>query len=229
MHTILVCDAEPITIEGLLRLLESAEGMRVVAAQNCFPDGMDAIHHLQPSMVVLDKSLGLHSVLEWLIDLRRASSAMPVMVWGSPLSDSEALRLINAGASGVVRKTAPLESILSCIYAVLHGRTWMEENVSLVCERPLQPGRSPLTAREMQVLDLVKRGLKNKDIAESLGIRLGTVKIHVKHIFEKTGVRGRYGLALSGMRQKGTYAAAGGIWMGNLGDRGGGVITSTAE
>jgi len=50
---------------------------------------------------------------------------------------------------------------------------------------------------------LVERGLRNKEIAGSLGIQTGTVKIHLKHIFEKTGCRGRYGLALSGLRDKG--------------------------
>jgi DNA-binding NarL/FixJ family response regulator len=56
------------------------------------------------------------------------------------------------------------------------------------------------------VRDLVERGLKNKDIAVALGIRTGTVKIHLKHIFEKTGIHGRYGLALSGLKEKGLLA-----------------------
>jgi DNA-binding NarL/FixJ family response regulator len=63
--------------------------------------------------------------------------------------------------------------------------------------------RSELTAREQQVLELVEQGCKNKEIAQELGIRPGTVKIHLKHIFEKTGVRGRYGLALTGWRDRG--------------------------
>ena len=54
--------------------------------------------------------------------------------------------------------------------------------------------------------DLVERGMKNKDIAVALGIRTGTVKIHLKHIFEKTGIHGRYGLALSGLKEKGLLA-----------------------
>jgi len=49
----------------------------------------------------------------------------------------------------------------------------------------------------------VEQGFKNKEIATELGIRPGTVKIHLKHIFEKTGVRGRYGLALSGLKDRG--------------------------
>lgn len=63
--------------------------------------------------------------------------------------------------------------------------------------------RSELTSREQQVLELVEQGFKNKEIANELGIRPGTVKIHLKHIFEKTGVRGRYGLALTGLRERG--------------------------
>jgi len=73
-----------------------------------------------------------------------------------------------------------------------------------------QPGypRSELTAREHQVLELVEQGFKNKEIALELGIRPGTVKIHLKHIFEKTGVRGRYGLAISGLKDKGIVSIA---------------------
>jgi DNA-binding NarL/FixJ family response regulator len=68
-----------------------------------------------------------------------------------------------------------------------------------------------LTAREQQVMELVELGTKNKDIAIALGIRTGTVKIHLKHIFEKTGIRGRYGLALSGLKEKGLVASGAGV------------------
>jgi len=50
---------------------------------------------------------------------------------------------------------------------------------------PYRAARSPLTGRELEVMELVERGLKNKDIASALGIRIGTVKIHLKHIFER--------------------------------------------
>jgi two-component system nitrate/nitrite response regulator NarL len=84
----------------------------------------------------------------------------------------------------------------------------MEECVfheSLGAERG---ARSDLTAREVQVLELVEQGFKNKEIAVELGIRPGTVKIHLKHIFEKTGVKGRYGLAITGLREKGVVSMA---------------------
>jgi DNA-binding NarL/FixJ family response regulator len=79
----------------------------------------------------------------------------------------------------------------------------MEDGVLADNEWPIRPQRSALTARELEVAELVERGMKNRDIADALGIRTGTVKIHLKHIFEKTGIRGRYGLALSGLKEKG--------------------------
>jgi DNA-binding CsgD family transcriptional regulator len=83
------------------------------------------------------------------------------------------------------------------------GHTWMEESVLQEPERTPRGTRSNLTSRELQVVELIEQGLTNRDIAARLGIRPGTVKIHLKHIFAKTGIRGRYGLALSGLREKG--------------------------
>jgi DNA-binding NarL/FixJ family response regulator len=84
----------------------------------------------------------------------------------------------------------------------------MEECVFRDSARQTGYPRSELTAREHQVLELVEQGSKNKEIALELGIRPGTVKIHLKHIFEKTGVRGRYGLAINGLKDKGIVSIA---------------------
>jgi DNA-binding NarL/FixJ family response regulator len=92
---------------------------------------------------------------------------------------------------------------MACVRAVAAGGSWMEDSTMWERDRPYRAARSPLTGRELEVMELVERGLKNKDIASALGIRIGTVKIHLKHIFEKTGIRGRYGLALSGLKEKG--------------------------
>jgi DNA-binding NarL/FixJ family response regulator len=85
----------------------------------------------------------------------------------------------------------------------------MEEALFHEKERLTRAQRPHLTPREAEVMELVEQGLKNKEIAKTLGIRPGTVKIHLKHIFEKTGVHGRYGLALSGLREKGLLAVTG--------------------
>jgi two-component system, NarL family, nitrate/nitrite response regulator NarL len=111
--------------------------------------------------------------------------------------------MVQAGAQGVIRKTAPLHSLLDCLKSVAAGNTWMDDVMFQNAEKSTGSSRSNLTMREQQVAELVEQGLKNKEIARSLGICPGTVKIHLKHIFEKTGVRGRYGLALSGLKERG--------------------------
>ena len=207
LDSVVVCDTEPVAMEGLRSLLESAEGLCVIAAETSLVDGMDAVRELQPAVLVVDKSFGIQAVMECLRTLRREEFRTAAVVWSVALSEAEALRLLQAGAAGVVHKTARLDTLVDCIRQVAGGSTWMEEDLVAAPDQPVRIGRSALTARELQVMELVERGMRNKEIAIALGIRTGTVKIHVKHIFEKTGIRGRYGLALSGLKQKGLRAA----------------------
>jgi len=208
VDSVAVCDTEPIAIEGLRSLLESAGGLRVVAAETSLVDGMDAMRQLRPSLVILDKAFGIHAVMDLLKTLRESRIDTLAIVWSSSVSEAEALRFLQAGAVGVVRKTASLDTLLKCIHAVAAGSTWMEQEMLREADRPVRSGHSPLTSRELQVMELVERGMKNKEIGLALGIRTGTVKIHLKHIFEKTGIRGRYGLALSGLKEKGLLSMA---------------------
>ena len=204
--TVTVCDAEPIVIEGMRSVLASQPGLLLIASEISLDSGLDMVRHLRPSLVIVDKSFGIQALLEWLGHSSKASEATAVVVWGASISGAEAVRLMQAGARGVVRKLADLDAITDCLQAVASGRTWLEPSLLRESDRLPGRGRSNLTAREQEVLDLVETGMKNKDIAVTLGIKSGTVKIHLKHIFEKTGIHGRYGLALKGLKDKGVIA-----------------------
>jgi DNA-binding NarL/FixJ family response regulator len=206
--TVAICDFEPIAIEGLRALLESA-GLPVVAGETTLCEGMDAVRRLQPSLLIVDKILGMQPVTDWISALRKEQPNTAIAVWSAAISEPEAIRLLQAGAQGVVRKTAAVEDVMSCIRAVAAGGTWMEGALLSDASKPVHHARSPLTVREMQVMDLIQLGMRNKEIGVHLGIQTGTVKIHMKHIFEKTGIRGRYGLALSGLKEKGLLTLAG--------------------
>lgn len=208
MHTLVICDTEPIAIEGLRSLLEAAEGLRVVATESSLQEASAAVRELRPSILLVDKALGFNAIAEWLESLRTSGSNTATIVWGSIVSEPESLRLLHAGAAGVIRKTVPLNTLLSCMRTVAAGGAWVEDCVLPATDSGARDGHSRLTVRETQVIRLVERGLKNKDIAKALGISPGTVKIHLKHIFEKTGIRGRYGLAVSALREKSSLAAA---------------------
>ncbi len=162
-----------------------------------------ALREVRPDVLVLDKGFGMQAVMDWLTGVRDSGLPVAIVVWGVSVTEAEALRFLQAGAKGILRKTAGLAAVLACLRSVAAGRSWMEDCVFRENSRTDRYPRSELTVREQQVLELVEQGAKNKEIAQELGIRPGTVKIHLKHIFEKTGIRGRYGLALNGWKDRG--------------------------
>ncbi len=200
-RTVGICDTQPVTIVGLQTLVKESGDLQMVGTATNLFNGLELVRTHTPTVMIIDKAFGLPAIMDWLSNLR--SSGTLSVVWGVSINEAEALRLMQAGAHGVMRKVAEITSVLACLRTVAVGNTWMEESLLGDSERPVRTTRSNLTPREQQVVELVEQGLKNKDIGLTMGIRPGTVKIHLKHIFEKTGIRGRYGLALSGLREKG--------------------------
>jgi two-component system, NarL family, nitrate/nitrite response regulator NarL len=205
--TVLVCDTQPVTAEGVRTLLAGNADLRFQEVAESLAGALEAGRKEPPDVIVVDKAFGIQAVLEWLNEIRAALPNAGVVIWGVSVTEAEALRFLQAGARGVLRKTAGVTSVLACLRTVAEQRSWMEDAVFRDSSRSDRYPRSELTAREQQVLELVEQGFKNKEIALDLGIRPGTVKIHLKHIFEKTGVRGRYGLALSGLKDRGVVSA----------------------
>jgi two-component system, NarL family, nitrate/nitrite response regulator NarL len=206
--TVAVCDTQPITAEGVRNLLAGSAELEFQESLDSLAAASTMVKSRPTDIVVLDKGFGMRSVLDWIHDLKLTDATPMVVVWGVSMTEAEALRLLQAGAKGIVRKVTDLASLMTCLRTVAGGRSWMEDCVFRDAMRTERYPRSELTPREQQVLELVEQGFKNKEIALELGIRPGTVKIHLKHIFEKTGVRGRYGLAISGLKERGVVSVA---------------------
>jgi DNA-binding NarL/FixJ family response regulator len=205
IKTVCVCDTQPVTAEGVRTLLQGHQDLSFSESTESLQRGLDLVRRQMPDVLLVDKAFGIQAILEWLQELRlgEPGTRTGVIIWGVSITEAEALRFLQSGARGILRKTAPVTAVLACLRTVAEGRSWMEDSVFRDAARSDRYPRSDLTSREQQVLGLVEQGLKNKEIALELGIRPGTVKIHLKHIFEKTGVRGRYGLALSGLKERG--------------------------
>lgn len=199
--TVAICDSQPLIVEGLRMLLAHSSCYRLLEPTRT----LDSLAHMAvtqaPRLLIADKTFGALEVSEWLVRVRGCTQSAAI-VWGSSMTDAESVRFLQAGAKGVIRKTARPEHLLACLDAVSNGATWMEDNPFRGTGASVLSARADLTPREHQVLDLVEQGMRNKEIGRELGIQPGTVKIHLKHIFEKSGVRGRYGLALSGFRER---------------------------
>ncbi len=204
--SIAICDTQPVTAEGVRNLLNGIPDLKFLLASDSLSAAAQAMRSQDPDVMILDKGFGIQAILDWLTEIH-AKDGTPlrtgIVVWGVSVTEAEALRFLQAGARGILRKSAGVQSIIACLRTVAAGRSWMEDCVFRDSSRSDRYPRSELTSREQQVLELVEQGFKNKEIAHELGIQPGTVKIHLKHIFEKTGVRGRYGLALNGFKDRG--------------------------
>jgi DNA-binding NarL/FixJ family response regulator len=203
-----LCETQPLTVFGLERLLKETEDLEFGSSHSSPAAWLQTPGANRVDILMIDKGLGMKVVLDTLAELpvehgTGRSTVPAVVVWGASISEAEALRFLQAGARGIIRKSADGATILACLRSVALGRSWMQDSVFRDAGANEFEIRSELTPRELQVMELVEQGYKNREIAQELGIRPGTVKIHLKHIFEKTGVRGRHGLALNGLRQKG--------------------------
>jgi two-component system nitrate/nitrite response regulator NarL len=218
--TVFVCDSQPIVAEGMRALLASVPGFEYAGAALTLEAALSLLRsRVSPpppppaapapaNIVLIEKTFGQHSIAGFLGALRVYDPQARAIIWGVSISDAESLRFLQTGVRGIVRKTAPLTSLIECLAAVAANESWVTDSGLRGAGARLDTfSRSELTPRERQVMELVEQGYKNREIASELGIRPGTVKIHLKHIFEKTGVRGRFGLALNGLRDRGMVSA----------------------
>jgi len=200
--TIGVCETQPVTAAGIRALVNSHEDLKFLWTAQSLDEALRLLHQQPPSLVLVDKALGVNAIMRWMLELRGVP-ALAVVIWGSSLTEAEALRFVQSGVRGVIRKVASTEAFLACLRATAAGATWIEDVIFRAAARPYRNGRSNLTPREAQIYALVEQGLTNNEIARELGIRPGTGKIHLKHLYEKTGIRSRYHLALSSLKEKG--------------------------
>lgn len=192
-----ICETQPATAEGLRSLLESSERLRCAWVVPHLPVVLQLTRQSTASVILLDKHFGQQLVLRTIEEILRHSPGAGIVVWGTGMGEAEALRYLQAGVRGLLKKSASLATIERCLTTVGQGGLWVEDAVAAPAEGEARRAQPQLTPRESQVLELVRQGMRNREIAAALGIRPGTVKIHLRHIFEKTGIHGRFSLALN--------------------------------
>ena len=197
--SVAVCETQPVTAQGLRSVLGASSDLELLRSFDSISSALEIAQSFRPALLILDKAFGSQAVLDVLAALRTVEHPVAAVVWGVSITEAEALRFVQAGARGIIRKSADVETLLVCLRSVASGATWMESAMFHEQRLVRRDSRTGLTPREQQVAELVGQGLKNREVGKELGISPGTVKVHLKHIFEKTGVQGRYSLALAGL------------------------------
>jgi two-component system nitrate/nitrite response regulator NarL len=203
--SVFACESQPIVIEGLQKVLAECNDLEFAGAVSRASDALEAIQRIRPNVVLIDGSTGLTAAFRLLGNLKASGPIHPVL-WVVDLPEMDAFRALQMGARGIVKKTLPTTTLLECLREVGAGQIWMQESEQ-IADFLQRKDASRLTPREKEVVRLICRGLRNKQIAENLHITPGTVKVHLMHIFEKTGLKDRLALAVHGRELAGVEAA----------------------
>ncbi len=195
-------------LEGLERIFAATSDLRLIGSTPDPTRALDAIAALEPRVILVDQTGGLRGAFKLLSDLKARFPQCAAVLWVQDLAEIESFRALQLGARGILRRTLPVSSLLDCVRAAAHGSVWMENAISNQVAGFLNRRSSVrLTPREREIIEQIMCGAKNKDVASALGITPGTVKVHLMHIFEKTGVKDRLDLAMQGPRLLGLSSA----------------------
>jgi DNA-binding NarL/FixJ family response regulator len=204
-----VADDHPIVLQGLLRLFERQADFEVVATCTDTNETIEAVRARRPDVLVLDLRMPGHGGLGVLRALERDGARCPTVLLTAAVTGAEVMEAVRLGASGLVLKESPPDTLLDCIRRVHGGGEWIDGDTAsravrgvMAREEATREAAESLTPRELEIVRMVAQGLRNKTIAERLSISEGTVKVHLHNIYEKLEIGGRLELVLCA-QQKG--------------------------
>jgi DNA-binding NarL/FixJ family response regulator len=201
LHRVYACESQPVVVEGLKKVLGAGGEFEFCGAAANTAEAVAEVRLLKPDLALIDQAFGLRSAFQLAAEIREVSPDTYAILWAHEIGEMESLRALQAGIRGIIKRNQPVSTLLECLRSVTSGAVWMEISLSRLAAGYASRRSAPrFTPREREIVELVCRGLKNRQIAEALSITPGTVKVHLMHIFEKAGVRDRFELALQGAR-----------------------------
>jgi NarL family two-component system response regulator LiaR len=202
---VLLVDDHAVVREGLRTFLELQDDLTVVGEAADGEAGIAEAERLAPDVILMDLVMPQLDGVGAMRELRRRLPASRVIVLTSFAEDDRLLPAIQAGAAGYLLKNVEPAELARAVRAAHAGEALLDPSVAArlvdaIAQRPGEPPRERLTAREHEVLELIAGGLSNKRIARELGLSEKTVKTHVGHVLSKLGVTDRTQAAMHAVR-----------------------------
>jgi NarL family two-component system response regulator LiaR len=204
---VLVVDDHPVVRKGIQSLLAEEEGIEVIGEAVNGKEAIEQVEKLHPDLILMDLVMPEMNGIE---AIRRITADHPearILVMTSFAADDKVFPSIKAGALGYLLKDSDPEDLVRMIYQVHRGELSIHptiarkviQELNRPAEEPLTP--SPLTAREVEILQMLAQGLENKEIARRLILREATVRTHVSNILSKLHLANRVQATLYALRK----------------------------
>jgi two-component system nitrate/nitrite response regulator NarL len=198
---LVLADDHPLILTALEYLFRPEEGFEVLASCTSGAEALKAVRRHRPDVLVVDLRMPDMSGLEVLRELARERLPTRSVLLAAAMYDGEILDSLRLEVGGLVLKEMPASSVVQCVRKVHAGEPWLERRSMARAlgrlvrqESGAREAAAVLTARELEIVRLVGRGMRNKEIATQLAISPSTVKVHLSHIYAKLGVDGRLAL-----------------------------------
>lgn len=185
--------------EGIALIINQEQDMEVVGACATGDEAVPLYVQCKPDVVLMDLRLGKTSGVDAIKAIRQVDPKARIVVLTMYEGDEDIFRAHQAGATTYLLKDTLSADLIRVVRAVHAGeRPVLPEVQARLAERAASP---TLTSREIEVLQLISEGLRNKEVGATLGIAEGTVQIHVKNIFAKLNVNDRTGAVQVAVRR----------------------------
>lgn len=204
MIRILLVDDHPVVRAGLRALIDGQDDLTVVAEADSHDRALAAVAQDRPDVVLMDLSLGEGMAGGAVVTaaIRALDDPPEVMVLTTYDTESDILRALEVGARGYLLKDAPPDELFAGIRATARGETVLAPSVAATLVRRTRPSATTITEREVEVLELLSRGLGNREIARELFVSEATVKSHLSHVYTKLGVDTRAGAVAAAIERR---------------------------
>lgn len=198
MITVLLVDDHLLVRAGLAALIDGTDDLRVVGQAENGRRALELAAELRPDVVLMDLSMPVMDGVAATLELLRDQPDSCVVVLTSFSDQARVADALRAGAVGYLLKDCDPRDLLAAIRSAAQGHAPLDPRVARALLPTAQVGAPSdgLSGRELQVLELVARGLANKQIGRSLGISERTVKAHLGRVFRQIGVGDRTSAAL---------------------------------
>ena len=197
MTRVLIADDHPMIAAALDVLLRGSD-YELIGRARSGAEALSQVEQLKPDILLLDVNMPDGTGLDVLRQLRDSRKAPAIIMLTAGMDDPQLIAADGLDTEGMVLKTSDPALLLECMEQVRSGERWTDPEIA---ERTRQAkdkaSKVPsLTPRERELIELVRQGLRNRDIAAKLGVTEGTVKVYLHAIFDKVGVDNRTELAM---------------------------------